>query len=186
MSHDKNNSHLHYIEHQNDPNALACMRSSLHMPKHQANIHSSHRSHPNPSSVNRPVMTSSAGASMPGNNGAGYMMHNFQHQPVGQVSPHRQHTQVPSHHLHHAPHFSSSSRNMYPYESLKPKDQISIQEYMNKSVDEFVRSNSKLIENYFRHISTSFFQAACHSNLISEKISRKKGKNDNYRLYRRT
>jgi hypothetical protein len=97
------------------------MRQSANIHKPPTSHHSPHRHH---HSTNRTLVPPISNSQISPHHQA-YLLHSHHHSPVDTVSPQRQ-------------------RTTHPNESIKnPKEPISIQEFMNKSVNEFVSSTSK-------------------------------------------
>ncbi len=107
------------------------MRQPGNIHKSQTSHHSPHRHHHhNTHSTNRTLVPSQISP-----HHSAYLIPNHHHAPVDAISPQRQQQSHYSQQQKISPHNESIKNN---------KESISIQEFMNKSVNDFVSSTSKL------------------------------------------
>lgn len=141
MSHDKSSPNLHFSDHPTDVNSLNYLRQAQHAHKTQTSHPSPHRSH-HPNTSSRQLIAPILNSQIPPHHSS-YLMHGHHHSQLDTGSSQRQ-QQSPHHYVSPYSQPSSQQRISDHSESVKStKESISIQDFMNKSVHDFVSSTSK-------------------------------------------
>ncbi|CAF0840416.1 unnamed protein product [Adineta ricciae] len=145
-SHEKSNPNPLYSDHSNEGNPSNYMRHATTVHKPQAtHRHSQH--HHSASSNARTLQPPPMPNSQISPQHATYLMHGHHHLPVD--TPTSQRSQQQSPHQHHQSHYSQQQQhhqqqrtNHHSEASKTTKESMSIQEFINKNVNEFVSSKN--------------------------------------------
>ncbi|CAF4024670.1 unnamed protein product, partial [Rotaria magnacalcarata] len=142
LPHDKTNPNLHFSDHPTDGTSLNYIRQPPNVHKPQITHHSPHRHHHISTNSNNRSLVPPMHNSQISPHHSAYLMHGHHHNPIDSISPQRQ--QQPSPHHHHQPHYSQQQQRAPDHNeaSTNSKESISIQEFINKNVNDFVSSTT--------------------------------------------